>query len=161
MAALTPLGTLPDGRQVHAIDLALGDLRARILTHGARLVRLSRSGGPNLCDAPAGIETLETSHIYHGPIIAPVINRLRGASARIGGDKAVFEANQNGQHTLHVGAAGTHLMIWDIAEQTESSVTLSVHLPHGKGGFPGNRTIRARYSLHAPGTLRLKISAVD
>lgn len=159
MAALRLFGSLPDGRPVHAIDLAQGGLFATILTHGARLAAFGRDGGPNLVVSAETADTLETTHIYHGPVIAPVLNRIGGASAVIDGTRHVFEANQDGRHTLHVGRAGSHLKIWTVIDRADARLTLAVDLPDGEGGFPGKRRIEARFGLHPPGTLRFAITA--
>ena len=154
-------GTLPDGRKVHAIDLAGHGLRATILTYGAilqdlRMDGLDRSltlGSDRLKDY---LETIP----YHGSITGPVCNRLTGARAVIAGTEHHFDANFQGAHTLHSGSGGTHLKVWDIDIEKPESATLRVNLPNGEAGFPGNHTVTARFQLLPDATLRLTISTV-
>jgi len=153
-----PFGALTDGRAVQAIDLVAGDLAARVLDYGARLVLYRRGDGPNVCVASDDLAEFEGALHYAGPIIGPVINRISGARAEIAGRTFTFDPNQDGQHTLHSGRHGTQYAVWKIAETGPAGVTLSVDLPDGEGGFPGNRRITARYALEDDG-LTLEISA--
>lgn len=57
-----------------------------------------------------------------------------------------------------VGAAGTQNKLWEIAEVSDTSVTLELGLPDGEGGFPGNRAVAARFSLLAGGVLELRVA---
>jgi len=153
-----PVGTLADGRPAQAVDLASGDLAARVLDYGARLVLYRRGEGPNVCVASDDLADYEGELRYAGPIIGPVINRIGGARAEIAGRTFAFDPNQDGRHTLHSGSAGTHRSIWKIAGTGPEDVTLAVDLPDGEGGFPGNRRITVRYSLEDDG-LTLEIAA--
>lgn len=156
---MTPFGTLPDGRAVHALDLAAGDLTVRLLTLGATLNDVRLNGVPHSL-------TLTTDNpadylgpmLYFGGIVGPVANRIRNAQARIGSFVHNFEPNQSGRHILHSASAGTHLKIWDVVQHTQDSATLTVTLPDGEGGFPGTRQLTARFTVAAPATLRLDLT---
>ena len=68
--------------------------------------------------------------------------------ATIDGRPCRFDANE-GANTLHSGAYGLHRRIWQVA----GSVRHCRHFRAGSarrrlGGFPGNRRLSARYSLH-------------
>ena len=159
MAEVTLAGTLSDGRGVRAITLRAGGLEACVLDYGARLVLFRRGDGPNACVTSADLGELEGRLLYAGPVIAPVINRIGGAAAQIAGRDCRFDANQTGRHTLHSGRAGTQHAIWEIASATGASATLTVDLPDGAGGFPGNRTVTAVYGLDPDTGLTLDIAA--
>jgi aldose 1-epimerase len=156
---MTPFGTLPDGRLVHALTLAAGDLTVRLLTLGATLNDVRLNGVPHSL-------TLRTDNpadylgpmLYFGGIVGPVANRLRNAQARIGSFVHNFEPNQGGRHILHSASAGTHLKIWTVTDHTADSATLTVTLPDGEGGFPGNRHLTARFTVAAPAILRLDLT---
>ncbi len=153
-------GNTAQGETVHAIDLSAHGLSATVLTLGGILqdVRLDgidhslTLGRDNLAD-------YEGDYAYFGALVGPVANRLRDASARIGGKAYHFEKNENGKTLLHGGATGLHSKVWNIDKSDENSVTLTVFLPDGEGGMPGNRSIEARYEITAPGTLRLTVTA--
>jgi aldose 1-epimerase len=88
-----------------------------------------------------------------------VANRIGGAQAVIADRLRQFEANDKGGSCLHSGSAGTHLQVWRLTDTTADSATLRIDLADGAGGFPGNRSLTARFSLCAPATLRLELGA--
>lgn len=160
-AIITPFGTTAAGQTVEKITLASGDLTVSLLTWGAVLQSVRLAGVAH--DLSPGSERLadyEGAMRHHGSVIAPVVNRLTGASAVIDGQERRFERNLNGRHTLHSGTAGTHLKVWSLEEAGADHATLALDLPDGEGGFPGNRRLTARFSLHAPATLRLELETV-
>ena len=153
-------GVTADGTQVEKLTLRAGDLTVSVLTWGAVLQSVRLDGVTH--DLTLGSDTLsdyEGNLRYHGSVIAPVVNRLTDARANIAGIPHQFEANFNGRHCLHAGSAGTQLKVWRLSERSESSATLALDLPHGEGGFPGNRHVTARFDVTAPATLRLTITA--
>ena len=83
---MRPFGTDAQGQEVHALDLAAGDLSATILTRGAILHEV-RLGGVDR-NLTVGCERLSDHDgfmIYHGALVAPVANRIKGARAVIAG----------------------------------------------------------------------------
>jgi len=161
VAEVSPFGTLADGRAVQAVDLVAGELAARVLDHGARFVLFRRGTGPNVCVASDALADYEGRLRFAGPIVGPVINRIGGARAEIGGRIHAFDANQDGHHTLHSGRTGTQNAVWQIAATGAAEVTFAVDLPGGEGGFPGNRRITARYALEDDGLTLVIEGATD
>jgi aldose 1-epimerase len=154
-----PFGTNPDGRAVHAIDLAAGSLRATILTRGAILHEARLDGvDRNLTVGCERLSDHDGAMLYHGALVAPVANRIRNARAVIDGREHRFEANNNG-HILHSASVGTHLKLWDVLEEGPDTVLLGVELPDGEGGFPGTRRVTVRFTALPPATLRMEVMA--
>jgi len=156
---MTPFGTLPDGRIVHALTLRAGDLSATILTYGAflqdlRLVGVDRS----LTLGSDRLEDYLGTMAWFGSLVGPVANRIGGASAVIDGVECRFPANQGGKHTLHSGDASVCFKLWDVPHHGPDHATLTLDLSDGEGGFPGNRRVTVRFSAHAPGTLRMDVT---
>lgn len=149
-------GTLPNGSDVQAITLVGSRLTAQILTHGARLHQLSFGGSPNLIAGSPDLKGYLGAERYAGAVVGPVANRLADATSEIGGATYSFEANE-GSHCLHSGF-GTQDIVWEIAEIRRDMVCLTCTLEHLSGGFPGNRTISATYSV-ADADLRLELRA--
>ena len=159
MAQIARFGHSSDGHEVQRITLAKGDLTIGLLTWGAVLHSVRLAGVPH--DLTLGSDRMEDyqgAMHYHGPVIAPVANRIGGAEAMIGGRAVQLEANQAG-HCLHSGSTGAHAQIWDVVNVTDDSATLGLSLPDGLGGFPGNRRVEARFSLTGRATLRLELVA--
>lgn len=160
MAQITDFGTTATGLAVKRITLSQGDLTVSLLTWGAIVQSVRLAGVAH--DLTLGSDTLADylgPMRHHGSLIGPVANRITGASAQIAGHTHHFEGNQGGTYTLHSGAAGTHLKLWALTDHDASSATMAITLPDGEGGFPGTRQITARFSLAAPATLRLDVSA--
>ena len=156
---LYPFGTRPDGQEVRCIVLSDGVLTVAVLTQGVILQDVRLAGVPY--SLTIGTDTLDPylgDMRSCGSLIGPVINRISNASARIGGTVCRFEANQDGLHTRHSGAAGTQMKLWDVSERSDTAVTLECSLPDGEGGFPGNRAVAARLSLPEPGLLELRVA---
>ena len=160
MRDVTEFGKTADGHLVHCITLRAGDLQASVLTWGAVLQSVQLAGVAY--DLTLGSDRLadyESDMRYHGSLIAPVVNRLTDATAMVAGTRQHFEVNFNNRHNLHSGGAGTHLKVWQLIEAAETHVVLALSLPDGEGGFPGNRRVEARFSIAAPASLRLQVTA--
>ena len=155
------IGVLSDGREVRAVDLRAGDLKARVLDHGARLVLYRRGDRANVCVASDSLSDYEGRLRYAGPIVGLVINRIAGARAEIDGQAFEFEANQDGRHSLHSGGTGVHNAIWTVENADDHSVALTADMPDGEGGFPGDRRITAVYALEDDGLMLSLTASTD
>ncbi len=157
---ISDFGTTARGEAVQRITLTNGALCASVLTLGAALQGLWWSGIPHsLTLGSDRLADYEGAMRHHGVLVAPVVNRLSGGRAMIDGVLHRLVANQDGLHTLHSGPTGSHLQVWTLAEATETSATLTLTLPDGLGGFPGNRVVTAIFSVPDDATLRLQITA--
>lgn len=157
---ISDFGNLTDGQTVRRIALRRGALQVGVLTLGATLQAVRLDGVAH--DLTLGSDRLadyQGDLRYHGVLVAPVVNRFTAARAPLAGQMHRFEANQDGLHTLHSGTAGSHLKVWQIAAASATTVTLTVTLPDGEGGFPGTRPVTATFSLPDEATLRLQITA--
>ncbi|WP_460275206.1 aldose epimerase family protein [Celeribacter sp. ULVN23_4] len=154
-------GHLSDGRRVDAITLTAGELTVSVLTYGAILNDVRLRGVPyGLTLGSTEIATYENGPMeYFGALVGPVANRISNARATLEDRDLSFAANEAGTTTLHGGPNGMHTELWSLDAFSDTSVTLTLSLPDGKGGFPGNRQIMARYTVEAPATLRLELSA--
>lgn len=153
-------GTLADGRRVHSVTLRHGSLSARILTLGAILQDLRLDGVDHaLTLGSESLAAYEGPMNYFGAVVGPVANRIAGARAQIAGRDCRFEANQDGRHVLHGGPSGPHAQVWTVEEASGDSVTLSLALADGLGGFPGNRRIAAHYALTPDQGLAVTLTA--
>ncbi|MCA0042214.1 aldose epimerase family protein [Celeribacter litoreus] len=153
-------GKLSDGRAIHAVTITDGTLSATILTLGAILndVRLTGVDHSLTIGSPTLAAYDNGPLKQFGALVGPVANRIAGATAPLDGETLHFPANE-GTTCLHSGVAGLHSEVWEIGAQTPQSVTLTCDLPDGKDGFPGNRSITATFSIRAPATLHMEITA--
>ena len=156
---ITEFGKTGAGDPVQAITITAGDLTAKILTLGCTLHSVHLKGAAH--SLTLGSDTLTdytASMLYFGAIVGPVANRITAAQTQLNGKTLTFPSNENG-NLLHSGTTGTHTQLWTIADTTPNSVTLTLALQNGIGGFPGNRQITAKFQIDAPATLRLTINA--
>lgn len=158
--AIRHFGTTTSGEAVESLRLQSGQLTAVVLTRGAVLQDLRLAGVPwSLTLGSDLLEAYKGPMAYFGAVVGPVANRIGGASATICGRASRFMPNE-GPNLLHSGETGTHALIWQATESGPGFVRLSLDLPDGLGGFPGNREISARYEIEDD-TLTLTLEAVS
>ena len=162
--ALCPIGPTVFGRtrageKVDRITLSDGQLTVSVLTLGVTLQGVWLADVPHSltlgCDTVAAYQAAGS---YLGALVGPVANRITGAAAIVNGRRCQFAQNE-GANTLHSGPDGLHNRIWQLTDGGATAATFTLSLPDGEGGFPGNRRITARYSLHPDATLMLEIAA--
>ena len=149
MTQITPFGTTEDGRDIAQIAIGSDLLAVKILTFGGVLndVRLAGIAWP-LTLGSSEVAAYEGRMSSFGSLMGPVINRIKGCSAEIDGQVFTFEKHHSGDLTQHSGNTGMHLKVWSIADHGPDFVVLKLALADGLGGFPGNREIELRYTVH-------------
>lgn len=141
------------------IILTAGDLTVHILTLGAVVQDVRLAGVEhNLTCAPDALSDYQGDWRYHGALIGPVVNRISNARVKIDGMMHELERNQDGRIHLHSGKSGTHRQDWTVVDQTDDTVTLEIKLPDGMCGLPGNRVVRATYTVSTPANLTMDIT---
>ncbi len=151
--------TLSDGRSVDRLTIQRGDLSASFLTLGATLQEVRLAGVPyNLTLGYDRAEDYLGPRKYYGAIVGPVGNRLKGARARVGGIEHMLTPNE-GRNTLHSAEASSHAKIWTVEDHQPDSVTMSVTLPDGEAGFPGNQRLMVHFVIRPDNVLRMEITA--
>ncbi|WP_019954683.1 aldose epimerase family protein [Yoonia vestfoldensis] len=154
-------GTTKDGKTAHIITLRAGDLTVTLLTYGARVQDLRLAGVDHgLTVGSDDLADYEGAMRYHGAIVGPVANRISTARVRLDGMMYELERNDGPAH-LHSGSEGSHAQVWDVVATTEDSAILALDMPDGFAGLPGQRRVTAEFTLTAPATLTLTISATS
>lgn len=157
---MTPelFGTLPDGRQIEAVTLSGGGLRARVLTLGAIVQDLRHEALPfSLVRGTTRVGTYLGHMAYVGAMVGRVAGRIGGACFTLDEKTHKLIPNWRG-HMLHGGAQGASFRLWQIVDATPNSVTLTLELDC-ESGFPGRVDLTTRLSLIATGALDIKIMA--
>ena len=98
---------------------------------------------------------------YRGAIVGRFANRIGHGTFTLN-DKQYRLDKNGGDHNLHGGLAGFHKKVWEAKTQESSdsaSVTFSLTSYDGEGGFPGNITVEACYTLNQDNELSLVITA--
>ena len=148
MTNVQDFGTTASGTPVQRITLAAGDLTVSLLKGTAQSLTIGTDD----------LALYEGAFRHHGTLIGPVVNRITGASASIDGTTHHFTPDPGDDLILHSGPAGTHRKVWELADHSASHATLTLILPDGEGGFPGNRHVTATYRVTEPAILRLKMA---
>ena len=157
--------TIVDGKTVSLYTIEGGGLTAQITNYGARVVSLwvpDRDGC--LRDVVIGYGSIDAylhnpGERFLGSSPGPVANRIGGASFEL--DSVTYELDRNdGENTLHGGFKGIDNLVWDVVEKNKNSILMMVCHPDGLGGFPGNKTISARFTLTSDSALKVEFEAV-
>jgi aldose 1-epimerase len=159
MAQIIPFGQMADGRLVQQITLAGGGLTAQVLTYGAILRDLRLEG--HAAPLVLGFETFApyVDHPgYFGATVGPCANRIGNGRFTLNGWPYQLEVN-NGPNHLHGGSNGISHQIWQIAEHSDHSVSLTLASDAKDTGYPGSLTIRLTIALLPGGVMDLQMSA--
>lgn len=95
---------------------------------------------------------------YHGAIVGRYCNRIANSRFFIG-DREYPLVSNTPPHHLHGGLNGFNNRLWQVEEQSEQSVVLSLHSPNGDQGYPGNLDVRLRYTLDDESALDIEWQA--
>lgn len=156
----TIFGTTAAGDTVHRLMLGTGDLSVALLTHGAVMQDVRLAGvGHSLTIGSPDLAAYESKMASCGAVMGPVVNRVTGGTFTLDGTTYELDRNFRDTHTIHGGSAAFHRRVWDIADQGPDHAELRLDLPDGDGGFPGNRTVTARFELMPPTTIRMTLTA--
>ncbi len=96
---------------------------------------------------------------YAGALIGSTSGRIRDGRFVINGKEIILTQN-DGKQNLHGGFNNLSRQTWRTGYLSSTAITMTVSLPDGCDGFPGNRTFAVSYSLHDK-TLRMEITAVS
>ncbi len=154
-------GRMFDGTEIYIFTLQQGDMKARIMNYGARLVSLDvpdRSG--NIADVVLGYDSLTPyttdSKTYFGAVVGRYANRIANGAFALNGKRYLLPRNDD-SNSLHGGTQGFDKRVW-AAHAIEHGVELKLVSENGDQGYPGTLTTRVRYTLNQS-TLRIEYFA--
>jgi aldose 1-epimerase len=151
-AAVTKVdfGRTPDGRVVEVITLTSGALDARVITYGARLIRVrapNRTG--TMQDVVLGYDTLPEwladKKTHFGAVVGRYGNRIAKGAFTLDGHQYQIPVNNNG-NALHGGTVGFDKKLWT-PRLIPHGVELTLVSPDGDMGFPGTLIAKVTYML--------------
>lgn len=141
-----------------------GGLSMEITDYGARVMSLMVPDRDGKCaDVVVGFDepgkyASNPGERFLGSSPGPVANRIGGACFTLDGKEYVLDKN-DGENTLHGGFKGIDHLLWKVLERNDSSILMQVVHPDGLGGFPGNKTISARFTLTSEAALKVEFTA--
>lgn len=155
-------GRAPEGDDVLEVVIADSGFAVTIITYGAAIrdIRLAGVDHPLVL----GFDTLD-SYVHHSPHLGAVAGRYANRIGRgrfaIDGREYQLTLNERGKTHLHGGLKGFSKRNWRLGTSDETSATLWLVSEAGEEGYPGRVEATVRYSVAAPGTLRIDASAVS
>lgn len=130
-----------------------------LLNYGGRLtaINVPDQGGfsENVVLNLENIESYLEDQAYFGALVGPVAGRIRN------GKWKSHQLTQNQfPHHIHGGSAGFHQQIWHsvpFVTEEECGVQLSLILPDGTDGYPGELQLRVTYTITKNQELKLEM----
>ena len=97
---------------------------------------------------------------YLGATVGRYANRIAHAQLQHGGVTHALTPHPTGsRHQLHGGPDGFSHRRWQVAQQSDTSVTFSLDSPDGDQGFPGALHLEVRYTLTEAMSMSMEIHA--
>ena len=151
------VGFAADGAAVHLYVLRDDGIEVAIMDYGARIVSIrtpDRYGTmANVVLSYSGLDGYAADvSSYLGAVVGRYANRISSGQFSI--DGRIFQAaTNNNDNMLHGGFDGFDRRVWT-AHSFSSGVELTLNSKDGDQGFPGNLTVRVRYTV-SPRALRI------
>lgn len=159
-------GVTPDGKSVvqYTLRNAKG-MEVQIINYGGiiKSIKVPDSKGA-VSDVVLGYDNLQgyiADNNYFGALIGRYGNRIAKGKFSLNGADYTLETN-NGVNHLHGGIKGFNKQVWQAESFNDGDdvgVKLTLQSPDGAGGYPGNLSTTAVYTLDNNNQLSLKFSA--
>lgn len=138
-------------------------MSAEICNYGARVTKLNVPDKNGMtADVVLSFDTLEeiiTKETYFNSTCGRFANRIKDAKFTLEGKEYKLAVN-NGPNSLHGGAEGFNMKVWDVKSVTESEIILHYLSPDGEEGYPGNLDITLTYQLTDENELKIHYEAI-
>jgi aldose 1-epimerase len=155
-------GRTAGGQAAALYTLSNESMRVRITDFGGRIVSIEvpdRSGRyDHVVLGFDDVSEYESAGGSFGALLGRTANRIGGGAFTLEGH--TYDLSKNEEHaTLHGGRQGFDKLFWCVEEAGDKQLCLALVSPDGDQGFPGELSVKARYSVEA-NTLRLSLEAV-
>jgi aldose 1-epimerase len=154
--------TVVDGKEISLFHVKnASGLEIYFTNYGARIVSLlTPDKDGNIADIALGYSDIEgylNDNMYLGCIVGRFANRIDEAKFTLDGEEYNLYKN-DGRNTLHGGKVGLDKVIWE-GSQEGNSVTFTYLSPDGEEGYPGNLSLKKRYTLNENDELVIEYAA--
>ena len=146
------------GTMVERFRLESGGIAVDLVTVGAAVHRVIVDGRDVVLAHPDAAGYAD-SIFGLGLTIGRFANRIGGGRFTLDGTEYRLAVNENG-NTLHGGPDGFASRLWGISEVAPGSVEFALTSPDGDQGFPGEVSVRVRYTL-SDDELRMEYAATS
>lgn len=160
MSGIEQFGQTDLGVPVQRISLMADGITAKVLSYGAVLQELRPAGvDHSVVLGLRDVDAYQRSDGYFGAIVGRCANRIHEGRFQLDGQCYQVDQNFLNRHMLHGGRDGSGSLVWTVEDLGREQVTLSLDLPNGHMGFPGNMRVEVTYKLFAQMGLEVTISA--
>jgi len=143
------------------------NMKVQILTLGASIqsIELPFSDGTqkNVVMSYKNWEDFQENPVYLGATLAPNAGRIAGAILPVN-DTIYTLSTNDGKNNSHGGFHNASRRNWTVVDTSSASdslsITLSITLPDGLDGYPGERIIQTCYTLSNDNTLTIHYQAI-
>ncbi len=153
-----------NGKATHLFTLVnKNGMQVAITNYGGRIVSLmvkDKSGA--FKDVVLGYDNVKTyqkrGEPYFGALIGRYGNRIGKAKFSLNGKEYTLEKN-DGANSLHGGAHGYWMQVWDAKQVGKNVLELSYLSKDGEAGYPGNLNVKVVYTLTDNNEVKIDYSA--
>lgn len=143
-------GTLDDGTIVHLYILENDHYEVGMMDYGAAIVYWKEKvTGRNIVLGFNSLDPYIDNGAFYGATVGRVCNRIGNGTYTLNGEKYTLEKNNKG-NTLHGGSTGFGHRMYT-AKQEGNTITFHIDSYDGEGGFGGNLSFDAIYTLEERG----------
>ena len=143
-------GLLDDGTPVQRYRLSGGGISMEVLDYGGTITRLEvpdATGHPrNVVLGHAELAGYLSSTAFFGCLVGRYANRIANGKFTLDGKDYQVENNEGVNH-LHGGFKGFDKRVWTVLDASADRIVLQIVSPDGDGGYPGELTVVATYTL--------------
>lgn len=143
---------------VERVRLESSGVVVDLLSIGAAIHRVIVDGRDIVLAHPDAAAYADSSYCL-GLTIGRFANRIGGGRFTLDGAEYRLATNEGG-NTLHGGPDGFARRFWDVTDLASGTVEFSLISPDGDQGFPGEVSVRVRYTLAAD-ELRMDYAATS
>jgi aldose 1-epimerase len=160
-----PFGKTAAGEAADLYTLAAGGLEVSISSYGGTVTSIKapdRAG--NVADVVLGFGSIDgylKAGFYPGATIGRYANRIANCRFELNGVECKLYKN-NGENSLHGGKKGFDKVIWKVREipGDEPALELTYLSKDGEEGYPGNLSVKVRFTVTELGELRIDYEAL-
>ncbi len=134
-------------------------MKVSVISYGAAVRSIVLPDGRDIVLGFDSIEDYEKHDKYMGAVVGRCANRISKGRFLLGG-KIYNLAVNNGPNHLHGGLCGFDKKVWKGGFK-DNSVEFTLFSPDMEEGYPGNLSIRVRYTLKEDGRLEIEYFALS
>ena len=156
-------GKTPDGASVDLYTLTnKNGVEVGVMTYGAIVTKIrtpDRKG--QFADVVLGFDTFDgylTKEPYFGAVVGRYGNRIAKGHFKLDGKDYKLAVN-NGPNALHGGLKGFDKVVWTAQPLNDNAVELTYLSKDGEEGYPGNLTVKVKYTLTDANEVQIDYSA--